>query len=101
MSVKIERAVTVAVECDCGEFLKAIKLTRNECFADLKRCGWQIAIHRKGEPTVLCPACVDKAEQDKAALKAAEAALRKARDDAIQNCTAELAALKSGEEKET
>lgn len=100
MSVKIERQIVVEVECDCSKACEVSYGTRRQCFKALAMAGWQIKLHRKGESTVRCFDCATEASTEKAAHKNSRAVIKQARDDALAKYKEEMAALKSGEEKE-
>ncbi len=91
--LKIERQVVLEAHCVCDHACLCIGSTRKECFAKAAELGWQIKIHRKGEPTVICPECINRALSEKSQRKDAKTALRKARDAAVAKCNDELAKM--------
>ena len=98
--VFIKRAVLVELECDCENAFACFEPTQRVGLGNADAEGWQVAIHRKGKSTAVCPECVANAEQEKDRLMVTKAGIRNARDEALAKYQQEMAALKSGEEKE-
>ncbi len=98
--VRIARVVEVNVTCACGSQGSERGITRKACFDTLKERVWNIKLRRKGDPTVVCPACVNVAIVVKLERKAAAAAIRSKRDAAIDESRAEMKKLKEKNEGE-
>ncbi len=99
--VFIKRAVLVELVCDCGETFACFEPTQRVGLGNADAEGWQIAIHRKGESTVVCPECAERAEKERVRRIAGRILAKQKKVNALAEYQQEMAALKSGEEKET
>ncbi len=76
-SIAIERTVSVAATCDCGERYDSREhLSVSAAMVGMKLAGWTIKRPRKGPPVVTCPGCVEKANTRKWARAADRGAAR-------------------------